>query len=465
MEQILFIPLGSGQEVGRSCHLLRLKGKTIMLDCGLHPAFSGHEALPYLDDVDLGSIDLLLVSHFHLDHIGALPYILRQPRFKGEVYMTHPTRAIYRLIMEDYLKASVSSDAGAAAAPSGAPPLFTVNDVVDTMSRIKCVNFHSTTTVRGIRFRPYHAGHVLGAAMFHIEVGDTKLLYTGDYSRVEDRHLVAAEVPSVRPDVLVVEATHGGLTLPSREQEEDKFARFIHRIVKGGGKCLVPQFALGRMHELLLILNDYWQRHPALHSVPIYYASDLSQRSMEVYRSYVNVMNATMRAASSAGRTPFDFEHVIQTRSPAGIDQSGPCVVFASHGMLTGGLALNLFGRWCEDKRNGVMIAGYNVEGTLAYQLAHDKPDMHRTAQGRMLAVNMQVESVSMSNHADGKDTVEFVRQVQPTYCILVHGNPHGMSTSQDIILCSICVFIPFCIFTGFFGDIFHLDYAHTVSS
>jgi cleavage and polyadenylation specificity factor subunit 3 len=421
-ELVEFKPLGSGREVGRSCHLLQLKGKTILLDCGIHPAYTGSAALPFLDEIEIGDIDLVLISHFHLDHIGALPYLLRHPDFKGDVYMTHPTRAIYRLIMEDFLKVSSSS------ASNVTDSLFTMKDVIETISRIKCVNFHSTTLVKGIRFRPYHAGHVLGAAMFHIEVGDTKLLYTGDYSRTEDRHLVAAEVPDVKPDILVVEATHGGLVLPSRQQEERTFGQFIHRVVKRGGKCLIPQFALGRIQELLLIIEDYWETHAALHDVPIYYASDLARRSMDVYKTYVNVMNETMRAAAAV-RNPFEFKHIISATSAMHIDQSGPCVVFASPGMLTGGLALQLFDQWSHDRRNGVMIAGYNVEGTLAYELLHSPPQFHRTTQGTSHELLMEIGGVSMSNHADSKETVEFVRQVQPSYCILVHGNPIGMRT------------------------------------
>ena len=83
-EPMEIIPLGSGSEVGRSCIIIRFQDKNIMLDCGIHPAYTGISSLPYFDEIDPSTIDLLLVTHFHLDHCGALPYFLEKTTFKGE---------------------------------------------------------------------------------------------------------------------------------------------------------------------------------------------------------------------------------------------------------------------------------------------------------------------------------------------------------------------------------------------
>lgn len=98
-------PLGAGNEVGRSCILIEFKGKRIMLDCGLHPAHTGLSALPFFDHIDdISTIDLVLITHFHVDHAAALPYFMEKTNFKGRVYMTHPTRAIYKWLLSDYVK-------------------------------------------------------------------------------------------------------------------------------------------------------------------------------------------------------------------------------------------------------------------------------------------------------------------------------------------------------------------------
>ena len=92
------MPLGAGCEVGRSCLYLQCKGRKIMLDCGLHPAREGIQALPYFDMINPEEIDLLLLTHFHVDHCAGMPYFLQKTGFKGKVYMTHPTMSIYNYI-------------------------------------------------------------------------------------------------------------------------------------------------------------------------------------------------------------------------------------------------------------------------------------------------------------------------------------------------------------------------------
>ncbi|XP_019862786.1 PREDICTED: cleavage and polyadenylation specificity factor 73-like, partial [Amphimedon queenslandica] len=158
-------PLGAGQEVGRSCIMLEFKNKKIMLDCGIHPGLSGMDALPYTDMIESDEIDLLLITHFHLDHCGALPWFLEKTTFKGRVFMTPATKAIYRWLLSDYIKVSnISSD----------HMLYTEKDLEKSMDKIEIINFHQEVDVSGIKFTAYNAGHVLGAAMFMIEIAGVK---------------------------------------------------------------------------------------------------------------------------------------------------------------------------------------------------------------------------------------------------------------------------------------------------
>lgn len=100
------IPLGAGQEVGRSCIIVSYLGKRVMLDCGIHPGFSGPASLPFLDEVDLSEIDVMLVTHFHLDHCAAVPYVVGHTNFRGRIFMTHPTKAIVHTLLKDFVKVS-----------------------------------------------------------------------------------------------------------------------------------------------------------------------------------------------------------------------------------------------------------------------------------------------------------------------------------------------------------------------
>lgn len=153
----------------------------------------------------------------------------------------------------------------------GEEQLFDEKDIENTLSKISLIDYHQTVELNGIRFSAFRAGHVLGASMFLIEIDGIKILYTGDYSREEDRHLKPAEFPDCEVDILIVESTYGVQKHESRESREQSFTKYVTEIVTRGGKCLMPVFALGRAQELLLILNEHWQKHPELAKVPIYY--------------------------------------------------------------------------------------------------------------------------------------------------------------------------------------------------
>nr|CAB3233529.1 cleavage and polyadenylation specificity factor subunit 3 [Phallusia mammillata] len=409
-------PLGAGQEVGRSCHLLEFKEKKIMLDCGIHPGISGLAGLPYLDFSDPEKIDLLLVTHFHLDHAGGLPWFLQKTPFKGRVFMTHATKAIYRWLLSDYIKVSnISTE----------DQLYTEADLEESMTRIETINFHEEKVVNGIKFWCYHAGHVLGAAMFMIEIAGVRVLYTGDYSREEDRHLMAAEIPAVRPDVLITEATYGTHIHEPREEREARFTNTVTDIVNRGGRCLIPVFALGRAQELLLILDDYWSNHPELHDIPIYYASSLAKKCMAVYQTYSNAMNHKIQKQLNVSN-PFQFKHISNLKGMEHFDDVGPSVVMASPGMMQSGLSRELFESWCTDHRNGVIVAGYCVEGTLAKHILSE-PEEVVSMSGQKIPLKLSVDYISFSAHADYKQCSEFVRAMKPPHVVLVHGEANEM--------------------------------------
>lgn len=239
------IPLGAGCEVGRSCVVLRFKGSTVMFDCGVHPAFNGLAALPYFDEFDLSEVDLLLVTHFHLDHCGAVPYFTEKTNFNGRVFMTHATKAIYKIILNDYVRVTAS----------GEDKLYDEKDLMRSMDKIELIDYHQVITHKGVRFTALNAGHVLGAAMFNVEIAGVRALYTGDFSCHEDRHLRGAEQPVENPHVLIVESTYGVQRHGPTDVREARFTSFVHKVVARGGRCLIPVFALGRAQELLLILG------------------------------------------------------------------------------------------------------------------------------------------------------------------------------------------------------------------
>lgn len=331
--------------------------------------------------------------------------------------MTHATKAIFFWLLSDYIKVSnISTD----------QMLYTESDLEAAMDKIETINFHEEKEVEGIKFWCYNAGHVLGAAMFMLEIAGVKVLYTGDFSREEDRHLMSAEIPNIRPDVLIVESTYGQRTHDKREDREKRFTGTVSDIVTRGGRCLIPVFALGRAQELLLILDEYWSAHPELSDIPIYYASSLAKKCMAVYQTFINSMNERIRK-QIAVNNPFVFKHISNLKGIDHFDDVGPCVILASPGMMQSGVSRELFESWCSDKKNGCIVAGYCVEGTLA-KLILSHPTEITAMNGQKLPLNMKVEYISFSAHTDYPQTSGFIRALKPPHVVLVHGEANEMS-------------------------------------
>ncbi|TPP61567.1 Endoribonuclease YSH1 [Fasciola gigantica] len=333
---------GAGQEVGRSCILLTFKGKKIILDCGIHPGLRNKESLPFIDAVpEIETTDLVLISHFHLDHSGGLPHLLLKTGTKSKCYTTHATKAIYRYLLADFVRVSNSS---------GVPDqsLYTDRDILASLERIDTLDFHQELEVNGIKFTAYHAGHVLGAAMFLIEIAGVKV-------------------------------------------------------------------------------DEYWAAHPELHDVPHLLCQPIGSKMYgRLLNTYHSSMNDVFRNQVGAITSRVCFRQCSNLKSIEHFDDSGPCVVMASPGMMQSGLSRELFENWCTDKRNGVIIAGYCVEGTPAKQIL-SLPAEIPTMSGQTLPLKCSVDYISFSAHTDYQQTSAFIRELKPSYVILVHGEQNEM--------------------------------------
>ncbi|KAI4191811.1 MAG: hypothetical protein LQ346_004593 [Caloplaca aetnensis] len=460
-DELMFLNLGGGNEVGRSCHILQYKGKTVMLDAGMHPAYDGLGALPYFDEFDLSTVDVLLISHFHVDHAASLPYVLAKTNFRGRVFMTHPTKAIYKWLIQDNVRVQNTSSSS-----DGKTQLYNEADHLSTFPQIEAIDYHTTHTISSIRITPYPAGHVLGAAMFLIEIAGLKLLFTGDYSREDDRHLISAEIPKgIKIDVLITESTYGIASHIPRPERETALMKSITGILNRGGRVLMPVFALGRAQEILLILDEYWARHPEYQRIPIYYASNLARKCMVVYQTYVGAMNENIKSvfrqrmaeaeqAGDVGKAgPWDFRFVRSLKNLERFDDVGECVMLASPGMFQNGVSRELLERWAPSEKNGVVITGYSVEGTMAKQIMNEPdsipaimsnrsgPMMGRRAgpngetEKTMIPRRCSVEEFSFAAHVDGVENREFIEEIGAPVVILVHGEKHNMLRLKSKLL------------------------------
>lgn len=408
-------PLGAGQDVGRSCILVTLNGKNVMFDCGMHMGFQDERKFPDFSYVTRdGSlteyIDCVIISHFHLDHCGALPFMSEMVGYNGPIYMTQPTKAIAPILLEDFRRISVER--------KGESNFFTQQNIKDCMKKVITINLHQTIQVYDdLEIKCYYAGHVLGAGMFLVKSGQESVVYTGDFNMTPDRHLGSAWIDKCRPNLLITESTYATTIRDSKRCRERDFLMKVRECVERGGKVLIPVFALGRAQELCILLETYWE-HMNM-KVPIFFAAGLTEKATNYYKMFITWTNEKIKE-TFVKRNMFDFKH-IKPFDRSYIDIPGPMVVFATPGMLHAGLSLQIFKKWAPSAQNIVIMPGYCVAGTVGAKILSGARRIEFENK-QVVEVNMKVENMSFSAHADSKGIMELIHMCEPKNVLLVHG-------------------------------------------
>lgn len=428
MPDIKLTPLGAGQDVGRSCLLLQIGEKNVMLDCGMHMGYTDERRFPdfsYITEGPVtGQIDCVIISHFHLDHCGGLPYFTEMVGYSGPIYMTHPTKAIAPILLEDMRKVAVEK--------KGETHFFSSQNIKDCMKKVIAVTLHQSVMVDSdLEIKAYYAGHVLGAAMFWIKSGSQSVVYTGDYNMTPDRHLGAAWIDKCRPDLLITESTYATTIRDSKRCRERDFLKKVHECVDHGGKVLIPVFALGRAQELCILLETYWERMNL--KIPIYFAAGLTEKANNYYKMFITWTNQKIRK-TFVQRNMFDFKH-IKPFDRGCLEQQGggPMVVFASPGMLHAGLSLHIFKKWAPFENNMVIMPGFCVVGTVGHKILSGVKKIEFENR-QFIEVKMSVQYMSFSAHADAKGIMQLIQYCEPRNVLLVHGEGEKMKFLKEKI-------------------------------
>ncbi|KAL6846112.1 hypothetical protein ACP4OV_023560 [Aristida adscensionis] len=421
----------AGQEVGKSCAVVTIAGKRVMFDCGIHLGF--HDGRRYPEFARLldasgapdftAAISCLVITHFHLDHIGALPYFTEVCGYQGPIYMTYPTKALAPLMLEDYRKVMVDQ--------RGEEEEYSNEDILRCLKKVIPMDLKQTIQVdKDLVIRAYYAGHVLGAAMIYAKVGDAAMVYTGDYNMTPDRHLGAAQIDRLKLDLLITESTYAKTIRDSRHAREREFLKAVHKCVAGGGKVLIPTFALGRAQELCILLDDYWERMNL--NVPIYFSAGLTIQANMYYKMLIGWTSQKIKDSYKV-HNPFDFKHLCHFERSF-INNPGPCVLFATPGMISGGFSLEAFKKWAPSEKNLVTLPGYCVAGTIGHKLMSGKPTRINLDKDTHIDVRCQIHQLSFSPHTDSKGIMDLTEFLSPKHVILVHGEKPQMAFLKERI-------------------------------
>jgi hypothetical protein len=408
--------LGGFREVGRSAILIQTPESRVLLDCGVNVA-SQEFAYPYLEvpEFDLKDLDAVIISHAHLDHSGFTPYLYKYG-YKGPVYCTEPTRDIMTLLQLDYIDV-VQKDAKRV--------IFTGRDVKEMIKHAVTLNHDEVTDVTpDIRLTLHNAGHVLGSSMVHLNIGDGyhNLLYTGDFKFSRTKLLDSAISQFQRVETLIIEGTYGAKEdiQPTRRECEEFLLKIAKDTLERGGKVLIPVLGVGRAQEVMLILEEAMRRG-LLAEAPIF-VDGMIWDVTAIHTTYPEFMNPSVRKLIfHRDHNPFLAEcfHRVGSHDERMkvVEETGPCVVLATSGMLTGGPILTYFRELVDNPKNSMIFVSYQAEGSLGRAVQRGEKDVPLEAEGKMelVKVNLEVYTIDgLSGHSDRVQLLNFVKRMEP---------------------------------------------------
>jgi Cft2 family RNA processing exonuclease len=426
--------LGGAEGIGASCALLELDGARLCIDCGVRLQGPLAERLPELGSLDeTGGPQAILVTHAHLDHIGALPVLARHfPA--APIYATPPTIALMRIQLLDALKIM---EAGA----EGEVPLYSKAEVESLLRRTAPVKPYTPfqPVPGGPRAVYFLAGHILGAAAIGLEGPSGRVLFTGDISTGNQRTIPGMGPPRFRPDLVVSESTYGSRTHADRAGEEARLVEMVGETVAGRGKVLIPAFAIGRAQEVILILIQAMLTR-RLPPFPVH-VDGLVRNVCQVYRDFPAYLQPRLKRRIERFGDPF-FDILPNVRPVAGerrrqaILEGPPCAVVASSGMLTGGASPIYARELLAGPENLIAITGYQDEESPGRRMLEAAEGRASTLviDGREVPVRCRVEKYALSAHADGGQIARLLAALAPADTVLIHGSPEARGELAELL-------------------------------
>ena len=419
--KVIVLPLGAGQEVGRSCIFVSFNNeRSFILDCGVHMGHHDKKKYPNFEFLKTelkakslnDCIDAVLLSHFHLDHCASLPFLVETQDFCKPILTSQPTRAIIPYMLRDF--ARVTKD-----------KVFQCHNkhINRVMSLVQTIGLGEERIIRDVKIKMFYAGHVLGAVMFLLEYKGVRVLYTGDFNSAADRHLGSLNVEKCWPHVVITESTYATVMKQWKKQREMQFMALAKRTLERGGKVLIPVFALGRAQELMILIDDLWTKTGW--QVPVFYSGGLVDRVQFYYRLFLPWTNENLKRSGYTESKRLSGFTRFRKIVPGQTKAEGPMVILATPGMLHAGKSLELFKELCGDERNSLLIPGYCVKGTIGERLLSGKKELR--IHDKLYIVRMEVAKMSFSAHADSKGITDLLEYLEPQHTVFVHGDKNRM--------------------------------------
>ncbi|MFC5271982.1 MBL fold metallo-hydrolase RNA specificity domain-containing protein [Adhaeribacter terreus] len=416
--------LGAAGTVTGSKYLVKAFGKTILIDCGL---FQGIKKLRELNwakfPVDPGTIDLVVLTHGHLDHVGYLPRLVKAG-YENEIWGVGPTLQVAKIILEDSGK--IQEEAANAANEKGfskhhpALPLYDLEDVAKTVpffTEKLLDQWHEISPEIKVRFR--YNSHIIGATFIELQIGEKMLVFSGDIGRDDDLLLFPPQKPE-RADYVFIESTYGDRLHP--KNAEENLAKLINKAAKRQGTIIIPSFAVERTQILMYLFRQLREKNAIPH-LPIYMDSPMGANVLSVFAQNTDWHKLTSAQAVEMLKDIKILEKYQDSMKM--VQDRNPKIVIAGSGMATGGRVLQYLKHYLSDNRATILMVGYQAEGTRGRQLLEGAPDIK--IEGQYYLVKAHIEQINgLSAHADQHGLLNWLSELKekPRKTFIVHGEP-----------------------------------------
>lgn len=430
---------GAAGCVTGSAYLLQTSRARILVDFGLFQGQADKEELNRVPPgLDLASIDVVLVTHAHLDHTGRLP-LLAKHGYRGPIYCTEPTIALANLILRDsaHLQLVDAERANRKRQKVGEPllePIYTAEHVAEALALFVAVPYDEPVEVApGVRARWVEAGHMLGSASIQVCVDDDGLqksiVFSGDIGS-KGAPILKDAVGFNSADVVVMESTYGDRDHKPLGETVTEFESIVREAVARKGKLLVPVFAVGRT-QLLLYLLALMFRRKIVPKFPIYLDSPMAIDATKIYWEHLQHFDEEFQALRMEKPLTEDLSTLESTPtaedSKALNDKPGPCLILAGSGMCTGGRILHHLRHNLGKPESSVLIVGYQSEGSIGRRLVDGEPEL--SMFGERITVRARIHTLGgFSAHAGQTDLLQWFTPMAKDRprLFLTHGESRG---------------------------------------
>jgi metallo-beta-lactamase family protein len=444
--------LGATETVTGSKHLVSTDtGFKILLDCGLYQG--GGKVSDELNrklDLKPSEIDVVILSHAHIDHSGNLPLLVKEG-FLGSIYCTPPTLEVVEVLLYDSAKIHENdiefiNKKREQRGQEPLTPLYTIKDVDRCMKHFKTVPYHADFHLNNEATLTFtDAGHILGSACVNLKLKNSSdkiihLTFTGDVGKYNDLLLKNPEC-FPQADYIICESTYGDrLHEVEKDAEQHLLNVVINTCVEKKGKLIIPAFSLGRTQEIVFIL-DKLKNKGLLPNVKVYVDSPMSTSITNIMRENVSCFNERLQEYIKTDSDPFGFNNLTYIQEKAdsiALNKSKePCIILSASGMMDAGRIKHHLANNISDPKNTVLVVGYCSPNSLGSRIRNKEKSVK--IFGDFFELNADVEIIdSYSAHADYNELIRFLscqdkKIVKKVF--LVHGEPDSKLSFKEKLM------------------------------